>query len=417
MVQGIVELSYKYQPLFECLEDDSIRYVLIEGGRGSGKSVALSTFLNHLTFDKGNKILFTRYTMVSAQTSIIPEFREKCEWLGNDDSFRFMANEVINNDTGVEILYRGLKPSSATANSALKSVNNVNVFVLEEAQECADEELFDRVDFSIRTKNKKNLVIIVLNPTDQNHWIFKRFFGEKGDERRDDTLYIKSSYLDNLPNLDDSFIKRAEEIKEKNQRKFANVFMGEWLKDVDGALWSFQMLHDAKKVPNLGDHERIVVALDPAVTSNENSSETGIVVAGKTSTGRYVVLEDASGIYSPLEWGSKAIHLYDKYRADCIIGEVNNGGDLVESNVRALRKDINFQQVRATRGKVKRAEPIAALYEQGKVFHLSKFTELEEQMTTYTGQEGEKSPDRLDALVWALTELLDSSVEPSYRVL
>lgn len=407
MSQRQINLNPKYIPLFKVMDDQDIRYVLMEGGRGSGKSVALSTFLNHLTFDKNNKILFTRYTMVSAETSIIPEFREKSEWLGNEDAFSFKNTEVINTKADTEILYRGLKPSSKTANSALKSVNNVNILVLEEAQECADEDLFDRVDFSIRTKHKKNLVIIVLNPTDKGHWIYKRFYDERGNKKRSDTLYIKSSYHDNLDNLDDSFIKRANEIKESNPRKYDNIFMGNWLSDVQGALWTFKMLDKAREVRKLGRYKRIVIAIDPAVSSKKTSDETGIIVSGVDTLDNLVVIDDISGRYTPNEWANRALNAYYKYEADCILGEVNNGGDLIEANVKNIDQNVKFKQVRATRGKILRAEPIAGLYEQNRVYHVKRFPELEEQMTSYTGEPGDTSPDRLDSLVWALTELTE----------
>ena len=387
--------------------DKDIRYVLMEGGRGSGKSVALSTFLNHLTFDEKNKILFTRYTMASAGTSIIPEFREKAEWLGNEDAFSPTQSEVINKITNSEIIYRGLKPSSSTANSALKSANNVNILVLEEAQECADEDLFERVDLSIRTKHKKNLIIIVLNPIDKGHWIYKLFYDERGNKKRSDTLYIKTTYLDNLNNLDDSFIKRANEMKELNPRKYDNIFMGNWLSDVQGALWTFKMLDKAREVRKLGRYKRIVIAIDPAVSSKKTSDETGIVVAGVDTLDNLVVIDDISGRYTPNEWANRALNAYYKYEADCILGEVNNGGDLIEANVKNIDQNVKFKQVRATRGKILRAEPIAGLYEQNRVYHVGRFPELEEQMTSYTGEPGDTSPDRLDSLVWALTELTE----------
>ena len=182
--------------------------------------------------------------------------------------------------------------------------------------------------------------------------------------------------------------------------------MGNWLSEVDGALWSFEMLNMARNIPIIGDYVRVVVAVDPAVTAKANSSETGIMVGAVGTSGKFLVIEDASGIYTPNEWANKVINLYYKYSADCVVGEVNNGGDLIETNVTSIDKNINFTQVRATRGKIKRAEPVSALYEQGRVFHLKRFSELEEQMTSFTGVDGDKSPDRLDALVWLLTELM-----------
>lgn len=190
----------------------------------------------------------------------------------------------------------------------------------------------------------------------------------------------------------------------------------EFLDDVEGALWTLALLEHSHKPIDVKDYERIVVAIDPAVSANKNSDETGICVASLSTCGKFIVLEDASGRYTPTEWAELAVKLYYKYSADCIVGEVNNGGDLVESNVRTFDKNINFKQVRATRGKIKRAEPIAALYEQHKVFHIKYFDKLEEQMTMYTGKETEDSPDRLDALVWALTELNENSTTLRIRM-
>lgn len=407
-----IRINSKYQPLFEALNSHK-RYVLIEGGRGSGKSVALSSFLIHATYKKGYRILFTRYTMTSAETSIIPEFREKVSWLGLDENFRYTSSETINNKTDVNILYRGLKPSSATANSALKSVNSVNIFVLEEAQECADEDLFDRVNFSIRTKEHKNLVIIILNPTDINHWIYKRFYDKKGNKTRtDDTIYIKTTYLDNIENLDDSFIREAERIKETNYLKYKNIFLGEWAIEKKGTLWTQKSINFALDQNENQEYRRVVVAIDPAVTKNSESDETGIIVAGLMENSKYCIIDDLSGKYTPNQWGSKAIYAYQKYQAGCIIGEVNNGGDLIESTIKSIDPSVNFKSVRASKGKLVRAEPVAALYEQGKVMHLRSFSKLETQMTSYNGDDTQSSPDRMDALVWALTELMNTSRVP-----
>jgi phage terminase large subunit-like protein len=151
---------------------------------------------------------------------------------------------------------------------------------------------------------------------------------------------------------------------------------------------------------------RLVVAIDPAVTSNADSDETGIIVAGLTNTGHVVVVEDLSLKGSPLEWAKVAIAAYKSRRADRIIAEVNNGGDLVARNIFGVDPGVSFRAVRASRGKYIRAEPVAALYEQGRVHHVGFIPKLEDQMTGWTPQSGEKSPDRLDALVWAITDLV-----------
>ena len=167
---------------------------------------------------------------------------------------------------------------------------------------------------------------------------------------------------------------------------------------------------------------RIVVAIDPAVTSNPDSDETGIVLAGLTigpnNVTHVIVLDDLSMKGSPLEWANVAIAAYRSPRgnrmgADRIVAEVNNGGDLVAGNIRGVDPNVAFRAVRASRGKLLRAEPVAALYEQGRVHHVGSFSTLEDQMTGWTPQSGEKSPDRLDALVWAVTDLL---IDPEQMV-
>ena len=172
--------------------------------------------------------------------------------------------------------------------------------------------------------------------------------------------------------------------------------------DVPGALWTWAMLEDRKAAPDL---TRVVVAIDPAVTSGEGSDETGIVVAGVGVDGRGYVLADRSCRLSPDGWARRAVQAFDDYAADAVIAEANNGGDLVENTIRTVRKSIPYRKVHAARGKQTRAQPVAALYEQGRVSHVEPFAELEEQLTSWTPESG-SSPDRLDALVWALTDVM-----------
>ncbi len=184
----------------------------------------------------------------------------------------------------------------------------------------------------------------------------------------------------------------------------------EVLEDLPGALWRRDMIdpHRVKPVDiQWGKVVRIVVAIDPAVTANEDSNETGIIVVGLTISGHVLVLDDLSGIFAPLEWANVAVDAYHRRRADRIIGEVNNGGDLVEGNIRAVSPNIPYRAVRASRGKAVRAEPVAALYDQGRVHHVGSFQTLEDQLCSWVpGQKTDGSPDRMDALVWGITELL-----------
>jgi predicted phage terminase large subunit-like protein len=179
--------------------------------------------------------------------------------------------------------------------------------------------------------------------------------------------------------------------------------MAEWLDDIPGALWNWSMIHTVQN-NDIPDLHRIVVAIDPAVTSSEDSDETGIIVVGRADENTFYVLADYSGRYSPDEWASKAINAFETHRADRIIGESNNGGEMIEYTLRTVDTSVPYTSVHASRGKRMRAEPIAALYEQGKVFHAPNLATLEEQMVTWS-PDSVSSPDRLDALVWALTDL------------
>lgn len=184
--------------------------------------------------------------------------------------------------------------------------------------------------------------------------------------------------------------------------------MARLLTDVPGALWRLETIAAARLPLDapLPEFKRIVVACDPAVTTKKNSNETGIVVAAKGTNGHGYILADRSGKLTPLQWAQKLVDAYNQYDADRIVGEVNNGGDLIETNIRAVDASVSYRDVRATRGKAVRAEPIAALYEQGKIHHVGTFGALEAQMTTWVPDGGLDSPDRMDALVWALTDLM-----------
>lgn len=239
----MIDLNKKYIPLFV---SDS-RYFVITGGRGSGKSFALNSFLLLLTYEVGHVILFTRYTLVSAHISIIPEFVEKIEMAGLEQDFTITKDEIVNNRTKSKILFKGIKTSSGTQTANLKSLSGVTTFVLDEAEELVDEDVFDKIDLSVRHNTKQNRVILILNPTTKEHFIYQRFFESKGVEAgssltKQDTTYIHTTYLDNIENLSDSFITQIETLKEQNNKKFKHQILGGWLDKAEGVVftnWSF----------------------------------------------------------------------------------------------------------------------------------------------------------------------------------
>lgn len=213
----------------------------------------------------------------------------------------------------------------------------------------------------------------------------------------------------------------SQTVLDKWREKYEGTRLGrqelyaEILDDIEGALWTHGLIdRERRKAENLPDMRRIVIAIDPAVTSGSDSDETGIIVAGLGEDNRYYVLEDESGRYKPDEWANLAVKLYHEHSADRIVAEVNNGGDMVERILRIVDKSVSYRPVRASKGKITRAEPISSLYEQGKVSHVGSLASLEDQMCTYVG--GGNSPDRLDALVWALTDLSSSTGTVGWRI-
>jgi phage terminase large subunit-like protein len=219
---------------------------------------------------------------------------------------------------------------------------------------------------------------------------------------QDSVKVIRGSTFDNAKNLAESALAQYK-LRYENTRLGRQELYGEILDNVEGALWTREMIENARVV-NAPPLIRIVVAIDPAVTSSATSDETGIVAAGVATNGDYYVLDDKSLRASPDTWARQAVELYHKHKADKIVAETNNGGDMVIMLLRQVDTSIAVQKVTATRGKQLRAEPISSIYEQGRVHHVGYFAELETQMCEWTPASNE-SPDRLDALVWALTEL------------
>jgi phage terminase large subunit len=238
----LITLNNKYN----LLGSDS-RYFVITGGRGSGKSYSLNSFLLLLTYEVGHVILFTRYTLTSAHISIIPEFIDKIETANLNNDFSITKDEIINLKTGSKILFKGIKTSSGTQTANLKSLAGVTTWVLDEAEELNDEDTFDKIDFSIRAKDVQNRVILVLNPATKEHFIYKRFYESKGvadgsNLVKGDTTYIHTTYEDNYKNLSQSFILQIEDMKVRRPQKYKHQILGGWLDKAEGVVfnnWSF----------------------------------------------------------------------------------------------------------------------------------------------------------------------------------
>jgi len=236
----------KQKPIWNSLSNDT-RYFVITGGRGSGKSFEVGRFTSLLSFEPGHKILYTRQTMTSAHLSVIPEFQEKIDLLGMNNAFDVNKTEIKNKQTNSEIIFRGIKTSSGDQTANLKSITGVTTWVLDEAEELTDESTFDKINLSIRIKNKQNRIILILNPATKEHWIYRKFFEESGVTEgfngvKGNTTYIHTTYLNNLDNLNIDFINEIELIKENNPKKYEHQILGGWLDKAEGVVftnWKF----------------------------------------------------------------------------------------------------------------------------------------------------------------------------------
>lgn len=237
---------------YKSLGSDS-RYFIVTGGRGSGKSFGVNSIISLLTYEAGHVILFTRYTLISAHVSIIPEFIEKIELMDRLQDFHITKDEITNLRTGSKILFKGIKTSSGTQTANLKSLAGVTTWILDEAEELTDEDTFDKIDLSIRHKEKQNRVILILNPTTKEHFIYRRFFEQRGVEAgsnivKGDTTYIHTTYLDNIKNLSQSFLNQVEQLKKNRFDKYKHTILGGWLDKAEGVIFTNWKIGEFKDV-------------------------------------------------------------------------------------------------------------------------------------------------------------------------
>jgi phage terminase large subunit-like protein len=256
------------------------------------------------------------------------------------------------------------------------------------------ELVWDNLKFGLRVGERPR---IVATTTPRPSKFLRALIADPG------TVLTRGSSFENAANLPESQIEEWKRVY-GGTRIGRQELEGELLEEAEGALWSRARIEELRvaKAPEL---VRIVVPIDPSVSSGPDADECGIVACGLGVDGHGYVLCDRSGRMSPDEWISRAVATYDQLEADRIIGEANNGGDLIESLLRTQRRNISYERVHAARGKLTRAEPVAALYEQGKVHHVGGHPALEDEMTNYVAGMSQ-SPNRMDALVWGLSYLM-----------
>jgi len=262
-------------------------------------------------------------------------------------------------------------------------------------------EAWDQLMFGLRLGSNPRCIVTT---TPRPSTIIKNLIAREDD----DVVIIRGTSFDNQDNLPPAFFNSILE-RYEGTRLYRQEVNAEILEDVPGAIVEQEMIEKARThQDDLPQMTRTIVAVDPAVTSGDKSDETGIIVAGLGEDGDVYILEDRSCRESPEGWARIAVGCYERHEADKILGEVNNGGDLVRATLRSVSKEIPFKAIRASRGKHLRFEPVGSLFEQGRVHMVGTFSQLEDQVIMFTpgGYEGGDSPDRADAMVYAVTELL-----------
>jgi phage terminase large subunit-like protein len=265
-------------------------------------------------------------------------------------------------------------------------------------------DAWDQLQFGLRLGDKPRVVVTTTpRPTP----LIRMLAG-----RKDGSIVItRGSTFDNAANLAPSALLELQ-ARYNGTRLGRQELYGEILDDVEGALWTKGII-ERNRVEKAPAMSRVIVSIDPAVTNTKDSDETGIIVAGCDTGGHGYVIADYSFKGSPLEWASKAVEVFDKHKADSILVEVNQGGDMVTAVLKQVRHSLPVREVRAHVGKKLRAEPVAAMYEQGRVHHVGEFALLEDQMTVWTPNDPD-SPDRIDAMVQAFSDLLGTSSVSNY---
>ena len=401
------------------------RHILLRGGSRSGKSFTLArAVLVRAIKAPGSSHAVLRFRFVHLKDSLIgdtfPKVLRLCFPGVRYDISR--SDWVLTLPNGSRLLFGGLDDQDRT--EKILGQEHSTLWL----NECSQISYGARNKAVTRLAQNAGLRLKAYydcNPPTVAHWTY-RLFEQRVEPLSGGALAQPDLYAafamnpaDNGANLPQGYLDELSSLPERDRQRFLE---GRYAAAVSGALWTPALLERARMgAERLPDLARVVVAVDPsgcAGPEDLRSDEIGIVVAGRDGAGLFYLLEDASGRFSPEGWASAALALYDRLRADRIVAERNFGGSMVEHTIRALRPNAPVRLVLASRAKAQRAEPIAALYEQGRVRHAGRFPELEAQLGAFSGAgyQGPRSPDRADAAIWALTDLLETAPRQGARV-
>lgn len=375
---------------------------LILAGRGWGKNRTAVEYLRAaVEEDRARKLLLVSKNPQDAREDMIEEERSGILALSRPDympEWQPYNRRLVWPDGKIAHIRTGAKPQN------IRGGGYDLIWMDEIAAWDYPQRTYDNIQFACRRGDPREIITTTPKPLKLLEQI-----KESAEEKPDDVVLTEGITHENRRNLSDKFFRKVIEPYE-GTRLGKQEIHAQILTETPGALWNHKIIQyiDREEVIKDGvpiNFDKVCVGVDPATTNKASSDETGIIVAGKRGK-IYVVLADYSGKYSPHGWASTAVKAYHTWYADKIVAEANQGGDMVKTMIKDVESDIPFQKTHGARGKSPRAEPIASLYEQGKVYHVKnmddpeEFEELERQYTTW--EPGADSPDRLDAAVWAL---------------
>jgi len=382
------------------------RYLLYGGGIRSGKTaLALMLVQTLARIYPRSRWAIVRKDLPSIRRNVLPAISKfRIPGFTNEINYASWSMECANGST---ILFVNENINADPDLDAWKGLE-VNGFVLEEANELSSaawNKAVERAGSWVVPNGQQPPPLILLTCNPGLGWVKDTFYDPWKRGTLNAPYYFQPATIADNPHISSEY---RDALKNLPEREFRRFVLGDWdsLSAAPGALWTPEMIIQNRVTSAPTEFKRVVVAIDPAATAGPDADETGIVVFGQGKDGHGYVLADGSGKYRPTEWANKAIALYRQYNADRIIGETNNGGEMVEATLRAVDYSIPYRAVHASRGKQKRAEPVAALYEKGLIHHVGTLDKLELQMTSWTPDETAFSPDRMDAMVWAASWLM-----------
>ena len=404
----MTNLTITTPSIFRPLFTDGLRYLGAHGGRGSGKSHHFAErIVDEMVADPTIRVVCIREVQKSLRESAYRLIADKINALGVADRFRVLHDRIETPQGGL-VIFMGMQDHTA---ETIKSLEGFRIAWVEEAQTLSEKSL-ELLRPTIRAPGSQ--MYFSWNPRNRMDAV-DNFL--RGDDVPEGAAVVQVNY-DSNP----WFPKELEAERALDRRlrpdRYSHIWLGDYEPQAVGAIWNMRDINEGREAELPNDLSRILIAVDPAVSSEAHSDEHGIVAVASSQSGHGYMLEDGTTKGAPERWARRAIAMYDRYDADGIVIEKNQGGDMCRHVLNSVRPGINIIEVHATRGKHVRAEPISALYALGRIHHVGTFPQLESQMCqiTASGYEGDGSPDRVDAMVWGFTELFPKLVNKSNEV-